>query len=193
MPEKCLVTDCTEAPSQSAGGWLYLTVLDSTALREGALCRTHAYCLAAFLDGRDPLVPRSLVSDIGGDDGARELSRRRTVLVVDDDAGIRDGVSELLIDEGFDVLCAADGEAAMAALRTDRSIQLILLDLTMPHMDGWAFRAAQVANPELATIPVIVMSALPGAADRSASLFPGSVLMKPLDADMLVARVNLLC
>src|SRR3954470_12387725 len=89
-----------------------------------------------------------------------ELSMKKRVLVVDDDPDIRESVRLVLEDEGYEVEEAADGAAALALLRaaTTRP-DVILLDLMMPVMNGWQFRAAQLADDDLADIPVIVLSA----------------------------------
>ncbi len=83
-----------------------------------------------------------------------------TVMVVEDDALIRDAVIEILADEGIAAFGAHDGEDALAQLRGERvRPAVILLDLMMPVMNGWEFRAEQLKDPELSRIPVVVMSA----------------------------------
>ncbi len=84
----------------------------------------------------------------------------KTLMVVDDDADIRDMLAEVLEAEGYRVICAADGEEALRVLRQGPPYpSLILLDLMMPGMDGWEFRALQAKDPALAGIPVIVLTA----------------------------------
>ena len=84
----------------------------------------------------------------------------RTVMVVEDDVLIREMVIQILAGEGFTPVGARNGEEALCQLRQDRlHPALILLDLMMPVMDGWRFRAEQLKDPDLARIPVIVMSA----------------------------------
>src|SRR6266702_1300294 len=80
------------------------------------------------------------------------------ILIVDDDAGIRTTMTRILEDEGYEVYSAADGLEALAAL--DGLLPaLILLDLTMPRMDGWTF-VAELERLELRSkIPVIVLTA----------------------------------
>jgi CheY-like chemotaxis protein len=114
----------------------------------------------------------------------------RRVVVVEDDADIRDLVVEILSGLGFDVVGYGDGAEALAALR--RSAErpgVILLDLEMPRMTGWEFRREQVRDPRLAAIPVVVTSA----AD-AASLHADAYLPKPYDTAELcevLARVLL--
>jgi CheY-like chemotaxis protein len=115
----------------------------------------------------------------------------RGVLVVDDDPDIRAFVSELLADEGYEVRAATNGLDALAVLTNWRP-DVILLDLMMPVMDGWAFLARQRLNLELASIPVIVMSAsynLSGGARRIAA---ADMLAKPFTIDHLLAKVEAL-
>jgi CheY-like chemotaxis protein len=81
------------------------------------------------------------------------------ILVVDDDEGIRDALSEALQDEGHQVRCATNGNEALALLRSSPAPCLILLDLMMPVMNGWEFRQHQLIDPALSEIPVVVISA----------------------------------
>jgi len=87
-----------------------------------------------------------------------ESSTNRTVLVVDDDIGIRELLTRSLSFEGFDVIEAANGLDALTQLRNGRRPSVIVLDLRMPVMDGWAFRIAQRADPKFARIPVVILS-----------------------------------
>jgi CheY-like chemotaxis protein len=88
------------------------------------------------------------------------------ILVVDDEAFIRMYLEEVLGDEGHEVRSAAEGAAALAILRDGGTLpDLILLDLMMPGMNGWEFRAEQVRDPLLAAIPVVLLS---GAGDVQA-------------------------
>ncbi len=107
------------------------------------------------------------------------------VLVVDDDALIRDAVMELLAFEGFVAVGASNGEEALARLRRDEvAPALILLDLMMPVMDGWQFRAAQLADPDLARIPVVVMSA-----SDPAGVAADALIAKPFEVGALLATI----
>jgi len=82
------------------------------------------------------------------------------VMVVDDDALIREMVIQVLASEGFTAIGARNGEEALQRLRQEHlQPALILLDLMMPVMDGRQFRAAQLQDPALASIPVVVISA----------------------------------
>jgi CheY-like chemotaxis protein len=90
------------------------------------------------------------------------------VLVVDDDPTIREVLIELLSMGGCLALAARSGRTALELLRSRRPPPaVILLDLVMPDMDGWRFRAEQLADPSLSAIPVIVMSANRGGPELS--------------------------
>jgi CheY-like chemotaxis protein len=109
------------------------------------------------------------------------------LLVVDDDPDVRELMSQLLELEGHRAQGAADGREALALLRLGPRPDAILLDLRMPGMNGWEFRAAQLAAPELASIPVYVLTA-----DRTQelenirSLRATGFFHKPLDVDALL-------
>ena len=82
----------------------------------------------------------------------------RHVLVVDDERDVQALVRLVLERQGYDVDAASDGREALAKIEARRP-DLVLLDLMMPVMNGWQFRAKQLQDPALAEIPVIVMSA----------------------------------
>lgn len=80
-------------------------------------------------------------------------------MVVEDDMDIRRGIALALALEGYEVVEAADGREALQKLRECAPPAAIFLDLKMPGMNGWQFRDEQRRDPELAKIPVIVVSA----------------------------------
>jgi CheY-like chemotaxis protein len=84
---------------------------------------------------------------------------RKPVLVVDDDAGLREALREHLETEGYPVVEAANGLAALQRLRNGLRPSAIVLDLMMPVMDGWDFRNGQLSDPELKEIPVVLITA----------------------------------
>ncbi|MBI3966043.1 MAG: response regulator [Chloroflexi bacterium] len=106
------------------------------------------------------------------------------VLVVDDDPGIRELLSLVLLDEGYEVLTAANGAAALEWV-AQRPPHLILLDLNMPVMDGWEFAAAyRQTPPPLA--PIIVLTAGSNAAVSASHIDAAGFVAKPFDvADVL--------
>jgi CheY-like chemotaxis protein len=115
----------------------------------------------------------------------------RFVLVVDDDQAIRETLCELLADEGYEAVGASHGREALDRLRTDGRPCVILLDLMMPVMDGFAFRAAQLADPGLSAIPVVVITAM-GQASAS-SISADVVLSKPLRIERVLEAVSRFC
>src|SRR5262245_23870641 len=113
---------------------------------------------------------------------------RRCILLIDDDAGFRDAVARLLEANGYTTVAAGDGRQALRLLHTAPRPRLILLDLRMPVMDGAAFRAEQLRDPELRAIPVLVVSA--DRADAGDPSFLGvASCPKPVDADDLLRAV----
>ena len=81
------------------------------------------------------------------------------VLVVDDDASFRGALREHLETEGYSVVEAANGLAALGRLRAGLRPSVIIFDLMMPVMDGWDFRDGQLSDPELRDIPVVLVTA----------------------------------
>jgi CheY-like chemotaxis protein len=121
---------------------------------------------------------------------ARTAARASRVLVVDDDASIRECLALALEIEGHAVAQAEDGLDALLALRCGPRPDVIVLDLEMPVMTGWEFREAQLRDPELAAIPVVVVSSATGLAvhadARLAKPFRMEELLEVIDA--LAAR-----
>jgi CheY-like chemotaxis protein len=113
----------------------------------------------------------------------------RRVLVVDDDPSIQGFLAEALADEGYRVRTAANGREALAILGEWRP-DLILLDLMMPEMDGWAFRGEQRAMPAVSDVPVIVLSATRELAARTRDLEPVQVVSKPFDLGALLGTID---
>src|SRR6185436_10835680 len=103
------------------------------------------------------------------------------ILVIEDDADVRDALVFGLEHEGYDVIAATNGRRGLQLLRHGVVPHAIILDLMMPVMDGWEFRRHQLANPVFASIPVIVLSADPAASRLEGSPGVREVLSKPLD------------
>jgi CheY-like chemotaxis protein len=82
------------------------------------------------------------------------------ILLVEDEASIREVMEEVLRAEGYGVVCADNGADALETLRGGLRPCIIILDLMMPVMDGWQFRAAQMRDAELLKIPTVVYSAV---------------------------------
>lgn len=116
------------------------------------------------------------------------------VLVVEDDFDIAEAMREMLELEGFDVACAMHGRDALQKLRADRDgTCLILLDLRMPVMDGYAFREEQLGDRTLARIPVVVVTADARAAESSDTLRVEEILKKPVNPVRLIEIVRRYC
>jgi DNA-binding response OmpR family regulator len=113
------------------------------------------------------------------------------VLIVEDDADLRDMMAQLLTLEGFDATTVSNGREALTYLKEHRTPKLILLDLMMPVMDGWEFRREQQRDPTIAEVPVVVLSALDRG--RAADLVADDFLKKPLDFDRLLDLVRSYC
>jgi CheY-like chemotaxis protein len=113
------------------------------------------------------------------------------VLVVEDDIDTRESVGELLEDSGYSVLGAGNGAEAVHLLQSGPVPSLILLDLMMPVMDGYRFRAEQRSDPTLAAIPVVVMTA--GESIVLDELNASAVMRKPLHVSRLLATVSQHC
>jgi CheY-like chemotaxis protein len=108
----------------------------------------------------------------------------------EDDVDARDSMTELLIQEGYSVSAARDGACALTYLQTAaRRPDLILLDLAMPHMDGFEFRKAQLSDDKYASIPVIVVSADLAANEQMASLQVAAFVPKPLKVGALLTLI----
>src|SRR5579863_686756 len=105
-----------------------------------------------------------------------------TILVVDDDRGAMEALSDILEYEGYRVERARNGLQALEYLQQTRPRpSLVILDLLMPVMDGWEFRMRQKEDPELAHIPVLVVTAISATAGIDAA-----ILRKPVDINELL-------
>jgi CheY-like chemotaxis protein len=115
----------------------------------------------------------------------------RSILLVEDDIDIRIDLADLLRTEGYEVETAANGQEALDWLRDHRDqVGLILLDLMMPVMNGWDFRARQLEEPELTSIPVVLLSGAGDVARHALALKTAGYLIKPLRLDSLLRVVS---
>jgi CheY-like chemotaxis protein len=114
------------------------------------------------------------------------------VLVVDDEEVTLDAMLALLTSYGYEAVGANGGSTALALLR-DRAVRprVILLDLNMPGMDGWQLRTELLCDPDLALIPVVIVSAAGALNVRAAAeaMRAAAALVKPVDADELLRVV----
>jgi CheY-like chemotaxis protein len=114
------------------------------------------------------------------------------VLVVEDDADILRAIVQVLEDEGYAVRAAENGRVALEALREPDAPRpcVILLDLMMPVMDGWAFRAEQLRDPALSDIPVIVLTADGAATQKLGRMHGAGALRKPVELLTLLDAIQ---
>jgi PAS domain S-box-containing protein len=114
----------------------------------------------------------------------------KTILIVEDDRDVVEALSSLLQVHGYEVEFALNGREALDLLKSDLRPGLILLDLMMPVMDGMQFREAQVSDPALADIPVVVMSAHPKAREIMESIRAQAYLKKPVEIHSILETVE---
>jgi CheY-like chemotaxis protein len=110
------------------------------------------------------------------------------ILLIDDDAGIREAVELVLETEGLYLVTAQNGREALEYLQHGGSARIILLDLMMPVMSGVQFREAQLRDPSIAEIPVVVLSAN-GAVSQTAESLGLPWLRKPISLETLLQTV----
>lgn len=120
--------------------------------------------------------------------GGRKKEAPR-ILVVEDDEDAREAMVALLQMKGYRAVPAGNGKEALEYLRQAPVPDLIILDLWMPVMDGWQFRAEQIKDPRLKAVPVIVVTALSDRDDLDAN----EVIIKPVDVDRLLTTVGQYC
>ncbi len=120
------------------------------------------------------------------DSRATQTPSSRTVLVVEDDAGLREYLTTILEDQGYDVVSAGSGEEALAALGTAKAI-LAVLDIGLPGMDGFA-----VAEHLAKDVPVIVVTGDPLKAKMRAfgRTTPLTILAKPITPEQFEAALQ---
>jgi len=114
-----------------------------------------------------------------------------SVMIVEDDRDTREMLERFLELEGFEVRTAANGQLALDALQADGMPCVILLDLMMPVMNGWEFRAELDADPHLKNLPVVVISA--AGREVLESAHAAAYLPKPIDIDALLDVVCGIC
>jgi CheY-like chemotaxis protein len=115
-----------------------------------------------------------------------------SVMIVEDDRDTREMLARFLELEGFDVRQAANGAQALEALGSDAGTCVILLDLMMPVMNGWQFRAAQSSDPRFARIPVVVVTAA-GPSEKLPAIAAHAWIPKPVDFDRLLSVIAPFC
>lgn len=119
------------------------------------------------------------------------MTRPCTILVIDDDADLRETLVDILSDQGFEVVSAEHGAAALQIVQ-QRNLRpdVILLDIMMPVMDGPTFAAERKNEPRLATVPVIALTAHRDCAGAARQVGAVVCLSKPLKLEKLVAAIE---
>lgn len=108
------------------------------------------------------------------------------ILVIEDNDDVRTGFCEILRGAGFESAGAKTGAEGLARLHEPEPTDAILLDLTMPVMDGWEFRRQQLSVPAFAKIPVVVVTAVSPERADPASFDADAFLVKPVLPEKLI-------
>jgi CheY-like chemotaxis protein len=114
---------------------------------------------------------------------------KQSIVVVDDDLPALDALTELLETDGYQVRQADNGQEALEAMKSSEPPALILLDLSMPVMDGWEFMRRQRLEPSIAHIPVVVITSLVSAVPAEAK----ALISKPINVNRLMLLVQKYC
>ncbi|MEZ0392418.1 MAG: response regulator [Pseudobdellovibrionaceae bacterium] len=114
---------------------------------------------------------------------------KKTILVVEDHADSRLLMAKVLRSEGFEVVLAEDGIQALNLLSENRKFDLILMDLSMPQMNGEEFLAAVRKLPHHANIKVLVVSGWDNLKSKASRLGASGFIRKPIDINELLEEV----
>jgi CheY-like chemotaxis protein len=117
----------------------------------------------------------------------------KRVLLIDDNIVTQEMMSMALAASGYRVATASNGADALERLRGYERPDLILLDLSMPVMDGCAFCQERQRDPALASIPIVVLSGTGDVAEKASSLGARTFLRKPVDTVDLLDTVRRYC
>jgi CheY-like chemotaxis protein len=112
---------------------------------------------------------------------------------VEDEDDTRDAMLELLSRESYAALGAANGVEALRLLTRGRVPAVILLDLRMPVMDGWELCRVLQSSPNLAEIPIAIVSAMSEPRGLPERRYDAGLFRKPLDLDLLLKTVRACC
>lgn len=135
-----------------------------------------------------PAEVKEPTEDDRTEDVITPVTTGNTVLVIDDDATVRDQLQRLLDREGFHVLTASSGKQGLLLAATVPPT-VILLDLVMPEMDGWEVLGALKADAKLASVPVIILSMMEEK-DQGFALGASDYLTKPIDREHMRRTLN---
>jgi DNA-binding response OmpR family regulator len=115
----------------------------------------------------------------------------KSILVVDDDEAIRQMVGTLLVEEGYQIEMAHNGEEAMRLVR-QQPFDLVILDILMPVMDGWEVASRMLCEDRTRNIPIIFLTALSSYTDQLKGWRMGcfDYITKPFDIGLFMMRVR---
>lgn len=118
----------------------------------------------------------------------QEKAMSKTVLVVDDSSTVRQQVALALKQAGFDIVEAADGREAIAALEARRGIDMVVCDVNMPHVNGLEMVERVKAKPEHRALPILMLTTegQPSLIKRAREAGAVGWIVKPFDANQLV-------
>jgi CheY-like chemotaxis protein len=121
----------------------------------------------------------------------REVAQRCLVAIIEDDSEFRNMLRELLEEEQYRVVALANGAEALQALRGETVPNVILLDVSMPVMDGFDFLRYRNDDPQLAAVPVVlVTNAKP---HERPTIGVNDVVRKPIDIDEILFAIKRYC
>jgi CheY-like chemotaxis protein len=153
----------------------------------------HRRPAALAPEGRRMLANlRAHIAGGGGSDAEAALAGKR-VLIVDDDVRNVFALASALEAHGMEVRFAENGREGLQSLQADPIVDLVLMDVMMPEMDGYETMRAIREVPELAQLPVIALTAKAMHGDRDKSIAAGAsdYITKPVDMDQLIALMRI--
>lgn len=116
-------------------------------------------------------------------------ANQKTVLIIEDEVDILFTLKEFLELEGYNVLVAENGLEALEIVKTSIALDLILLDMKMPKMNGWEF-AEEYHNKYTNSSPIVVMTAAAEAKERANDVHAVGWIEKPFDLDLLLEKIK---
>jgi signal transduction histidine kinase/ActR/RegA family two-component response regulator len=144
--------------------------------------------LPAKVNAENPEAPKAKAAQNAAPAPTPAKPHEETILVIDDDPAVRDLMSRYLVKSGFHPVTAADGEEGLKLAKQIRP-RIITLDVVMPGTDGWGILKRLKSDPELAGIPVIMVTIVDNEV-RGMSLGASSYLVKPVDRDLLAELIQ---
>jgi CheY-like chemotaxis protein len=141
------------------------------------------------VEGKLPREKRRMLEQLHSAD---EVLRGRKILIVDDDVRNVFALTSVLETSGMEVLYAENGREGMETLRTNPGVDLVLMDIMMPEMDGYeAIRAIRDEEP-FRQLPIISLTAKAMKGDREKSIAAGAsdYIVKPVDTDQLLSLMR---